>query len=301
MLTFSKTFKIGADPSKGELEADPRFKYDPSFLRSKVLPAFLNRVLDALVQLMAEGIDYSCTQQALEAIQAENSHLFQFCQQTGLSYDPNSTISAGDIWERLEKWYVDQGALTYEENANGKQKPIWSPFSDRRRDNLVKSANQVFARFQSLFPKAKREVRHHKVYLAGLGFNSVEESMGSQLPPPGEPTGSQPGSLQPLQNKEGEPIGLKPDSSTKKVETENLATEKVPPLPQSRQRFKEGDRVKYTGVKYRQLYANQTLTIRGFDHRNGVADCRLPNGRITTWMPFGDLERIDSGDTQLSG
>ena len=65
VLTFNKTFKIGADPSQGEIEADPRFKYDPNFLQSEVLPAFLNYVLDALTRLMAEGIDYRSTEKSL--------------------------------------------------------------------------------------------------------------------------------------------------------------------------------------------------------------------------------------------
>jgi putative DNA primase/helicase len=154
VLSFLKTFKIGADPSKGEIEADPRFKDDPEFLKNKVLPAFLNRVLDALVRLMSEGIDYSCTLQALEAIQAENSHLFQFCKDTNLNYDASGVLTASDIWERLEPWYLDNGTLTYEEGSNGKQKAIWAEQS-KPSDRNVKAVNQVIARFRTIFPKAK--------------------------------------------------------------------------------------------------------------------------------------------------
>jgi putative DNA primase/helicase len=160
VLSFNKTFKIGADPSKGELEADSRFKYDPNFLRSEVLPAFLNRVLNALQRLMIEGIDYSCTQKALEDIQAENSHLFQFCQDTGLGYDPNGVLTAGEIWERLEPWYQDNGTLNYEEGANGKQKAIWAEQANPS-DRNIKGANQVLGRFQQLFPKCKRVTVSH--------------------------------------------------------------------------------------------------------------------------------------------
>ncbi len=175
VLSFNKTFKIGADPSKGELEADPRFKYDPNFLRSEVLPAFLNRVLDALQRLMVEGIDYSCTQEALEAIQAENSHLFQFCQDTGLGYDPNAILTAGEIWERLEQWYQDNGTLAYEETSTGKQKAVWTEQANPS-DRNIKGANQVLGRFQQLFPKCKRVTVTHpngkkKVQaLQGIGF-----------------------------------------------------------------------------------------------------------------------------------
>ncbi len=58
VLNFNKTFKINANPLKREIEADARFKYDLNFLRDRVLPALLNRLLDALTRLMEEGIDY---------------------------------------------------------------------------------------------------------------------------------------------------------------------------------------------------------------------------------------------------
>jgi putative DNA primase/helicase len=187
VLTFNKTFKIGADKSKGELEADPRFKYDPNFLQEEVLPAFLNRVLDALSKLMSEGIDYSCTQKALEDIQAENSHLFQFAQDTGLSYEPNSTLTANEIWTVLEEWYLANGTLAYEESTTGKQKAIWMEQANPY-DRNVKAANQVLGRFQQLFPKAKRVVvpspdgKSRHAALKGLGFNS---SPPPEEPPPG--------------------------------------------------------------------------------------------------------------------
>jgi len=202
VLTFSKTFKIGADSSKGELEADPRLKYDPAFLRSEVLPAFLNHVLDALTRLMADGIDYSCTQQALENIQAENSHLFQFCQEVGLGYDPKSTVSAGEIWERLEAWYLDNGTLSYEENDRGKKRSLWVDQA-RRDDTNVKGANQVIARFQNLFPKTKRvAVGKGKMTLQGISFSSIK----SDVEPVSKPIMSQLVSQKPLPNTDGEPV-----------------------------------------------------------------------------------------------
>jgi putative DNA primase/helicase len=176
ILSFVKTFKINADPSKGEIEADPRFKYDPMFLAGSVVPAFLNRVLEALVDMMHEGIDYSCIAQTLENIQAENCHLFQFCQDVGLSYDPNSTLTASSIWTALEGWYRDNGTLDYEEGSNGKLKSIWVE-QVNKNDKNVKAANQVIPRFLQLFPKAKKVTIPHpsgkKTILAiqGIGFS----------------------------------------------------------------------------------------------------------------------------------
>ena len=175
VLSFDKTFKIGADLSKGELEADPRFKYDPIFLATMVVPAFLNRVLQALVDLMRDGIDYSCTLKTLENIQAENSHLFQFCQDVGFCYNPNSTLTANEIWTVLEQWYEDNGTLDYEETSSGKSKAIWVDQANKS-DKNVKAPNQVIPRFLQLFPKAKKVTIAHptgkKSILAiqGIGF-----------------------------------------------------------------------------------------------------------------------------------
>ncbi|MBW4590099.1 bifunctional DNA primase/polymerase [Aetokthonos hydrillicola Thurmond2011] len=155
ILCFSKTYKPNPDPAKGELLADPRFKYDPDFLQHSVLPAFLNRVLASLRALMAEGIDYEPTRQALQDIQRENSHLFQFCQDMGLEEQPGSILTAGSLWDLLEEWYEQTGTLSYEETSTGKQKAQWIDQVGKNDPN-VKGANQVIARFLPLFPKAKR-------------------------------------------------------------------------------------------------------------------------------------------------
>ncbi|MFM6077354.1 MAG: DUF5906 domain-containing protein, partial [Dolichospermum sp.] len=179
VLDFKKTYKTNADPSKGELEADPRFAYDPLFLRLMVCPALLNRLLDSLKDLMVNGIDYSCTREALEDIQSENSHLFQFIQDKGLSYDPNGYLSASDIWTRLEQWYQDNGTLSYEETSTpGKLKAIWAD-QVKASDKNIKGINQIIPRFKALFPQAKVGSMLHPSgkrniqILQGISFNSI--------------------------------------------------------------------------------------------------------------------------------
>ena len=211
VLTFNKTFKVGADPQRGEIEADPRFKYNPNFLREQVLSAFLNRVLEALVKLMAEGIDYSCTSKALEDIQAHNSHLWQFCQEVGLTYVPGAVTNAGEIWETLKTWYIDNGTLDYEDTSSGKQKAIWTEQA-KKGDLNIKGANQIIPRFQALFPKAMRvTVGKGKMALNGIGFklNSPEplpDKDGEPVNCPLQAVVSQSVSLEPLSDKDGEPV-----------------------------------------------------------------------------------------------
>ncbi|MDZ7963300.1 MAG: hypothetical protein RMY34_36530 [Aulosira sp. DedQUE10] len=152
-------------------------------MQQKVLPAFLNKVLQALVDLMLEGIDYSCTKKALEDIQCENSHLFQFCQDVGLIYDPNSTLTANEIWKVLEPWYQDNGILIYQDDGKGKFKAIWND-QPRKSDLNVKSCNQVINRFKALFPKAKNLKVPRKgggksfSGLQGIGFASSSSPSG---------------------------------------------------------------------------------------------------------------------------
>jgi putative DNA primase/helicase len=172
VLTFDRIFKIKADLAQGELEADPRFKYDSDFLRTQVVPAFLNRVLQALVDLMQAGIDYSPTEQALAQIQAETSHLFQFCQDTGLEYDPEGVMGIGELWEQLRAWYIDNGVLMLETNERGTEGKLWLD-QVSRSDHNVKGANQVLPRFCALFPKAKRvKLGNNKTGIQGLSFKA---------------------------------------------------------------------------------------------------------------------------------
>jgi putative DNA primase/helicase len=191
VLSFDKTFKVKADPTRGEIEADPRFKYDPDFLKTEVLPAFLNKVLNALVALMSDGIDYAATEAAMAAIQAENSHLFQFSQDTGLNYSPDDVLTASDIWTKLEAWYQDNGTLVYETTTNDKVKALWFD-QPRRGDHNVKGANQVLARIQQLFPKATRATIYSATAkksvpaLKGIGFVATRPSsdpVPTQHPP----------------------------------------------------------------------------------------------------------------------
>jgi hypothetical protein len=191
VLSFDKTFKVKADPTRGEIEADPRFKYDPDFLKTEVLPAFLNKVLNALVALMSDGIDYAATEAAMAAIQAENSHLFQFSQDTGLNYSPDGILTASDIWTRLETWYQDNGTLVYETASNDKLKAVWFD-QPKRGDHNVKGANQVLARIQGLFPKVTRTTIYSATAkksvpaLKGIGFVTTRPSsdpVPTQYPP----------------------------------------------------------------------------------------------------------------------
>jgi putative DNA primase/helicase len=174
VLNFGKVFKENPDPSKGELKADPRFKYDMDFLKTEVCPALLNKAIKALQDLIANGIDYSCTEKAFSEIQAENSHLYRFAQEVGLVYREDSVVSAKQIWQYLEDWYKDDGTLTVETDRFGNEQRVWVD-QPKPSDKNVKGPNQVIKRFLEIFPKAKRaDLPNNAAGIQGIGFSYSE-------------------------------------------------------------------------------------------------------------------------------
>ena len=193
VLSFDRTYKVGADPSKGEIEADSRLKYDPEWVKENILPAFLNKVLQGLTDLMVNGIDYNCTERALDEIRCQNGHLWQFASDTGLTYNPDETLSAQELWEVLEAWYLNNGTLTHEEDNKGKVKNIWEEPMNKS-DKLIKTKNHVIAGFLKIFPKASRVVmdsKNGKTGIKGLCFTLPGNSPGNLRVTCGYPDGYQ--------------------------------------------------------------------------------------------------------------
>jgi phage/plasmid-associated DNA primase len=186
VLEFNQTYKHGADGTKGEIEADSRFRYDPAFLKEKVCPALLNKMLSALATLAVDGIDYSCTEKALHSIQQSTNHLWAFASDVGLDYLPGGRVYINDLWERLREWYIDNGTLEIV-RTEGKEKKIWHD-QPRRGDKNVKAPNQVYQRFAELFPKIKRlkvtedQERRGQIYLEGISLSGTRQLRGSYEP-----------------------------------------------------------------------------------------------------------------------
>jgi phage/plasmid-associated DNA primase len=179
VLSFNKTYKKKANPNRGEIEADSRFRYDPNFLQEKVCPALLNKLLNALTDVMTEGIDYSCTEEAIKNIQEETNHLWGFAREVGIDYQNGGRVYINDLWELLYKWYINNGTLEIV-NENGKERKIWHE-QVKRSDKNVKAPNQVYQRFSELFPKIKKERDNNyysshrgQFYLSGVEIKSKE-------------------------------------------------------------------------------------------------------------------------------
>jgi putative DNA primase/helicase len=179
IIPFDKTYSD--NPGMGELKADSRFKDDPDFLKQKVVPAFLNKILEQLQNVVRDGIDYSATQETMDSLQKDSCHLLRFAEDEGLRYIPNSTVTPSEIWDRLKAWYLSEGILTVDHVYNrleSAEKNIWVAQANPLDFN-VKGANQVMARFLELFPKAKQgsgldKNKNKKLHIIGLGFESKQ-------------------------------------------------------------------------------------------------------------------------------
>jgi putative DNA primase/helicase len=153
ILSFNKTFVENPDPNNpNQIKGDQRYKYDPTFKRDKVAPAFLNRLLLALTDLMANGIDYSSCDAAIQEAREDSCHLLKWTKEIGIEYG-NGQIRLGDLFNNLKQWYVDNGILDIEESSTGKEKLLWLD-DDNRYDPFVKAANRIKPALAKLFPNA---------------------------------------------------------------------------------------------------------------------------------------------------
>lgn len=253
VLRFSKTFKVGADPSKGEIEADSRFRYDPYFLKDKVVPALLNKMLNELKNLAVTGIDYSCTENALESIQRETNHLWAFAQDVGLKYQVGGRVYISDLWHCLRSWYIGNGTLVITTDAKGKEKTEWYDQA-RTWDKNVKGANQIYPRLKELFPKIEKGVetvdkdRKNQAYLSGVALTASPASPAQSVRVTASPTAS-PGEAV----KKIEPLPCKDSEAGEAGEAVLDSPSYIPAIsPWKRQKieqpdpcpFKKGDKVK---------------------------------------------------------
>ena len=188
ILRFDKTYARNAIAAEGQLEADPRFKDDEKFILEQVAPPMLNELLKEFPLLLAEGIDYKATKDAMQKAQEESRHLWQFAREVGLEARVGGRVWVTDLWDSLVNWYEGMGILDKELGNNSKEKLIWHELPNKY-DAPVKSINQLSSRLSEIFPKIQvckyleRDdmERRGQRYLLGVGFvqGSVETAKTS--------------------------------------------------------------------------------------------------------------------------
>lgn len=146
VFQFKKTFV--ANPSKPHhVQADPRLKDDPEFIANYICPAFLNWLLEGLKLAVENGINYETGNDAMRAVRRKGSHLWDFCDDVGLSWEENAKTPLLSVWTHLCVWYESEGFKDH----NGR----W--LMDPSGDPPVKAIRLLAHRLQAIFPELKVE------------------------------------------------------------------------------------------------------------------------------------------------
>lgn len=298
ILTFTKTFSENPDPSRGELQADPRFKDDPKFVREHIVPALLNMSLEALQDLIRNGIDYSAAEAALAKARLQSSHLVGFMEEQGLVVDPKASILVSEAWDRLRNWYLDNGFLELDNGGRS----IWHD-SGVAGDNTVRAINQVAKRLIDMAPTARIEKQPRpgggkpQPMIVGLGFlkNSGESESEPQDQPPRNPSVTQD---QPPRNPvltQESSLGYAAETPAPQGIQEPEDPARNPSNPSnpniSSSLLCAGDKVRFTGSgPIAKTCGSKILTIESIDDA-GIATCSHPRWLVKNLIHVDQLSK----------
>jgi putative DNA primase/helicase len=141
-IEFKNTFKTNPNSSiSTEKKADPRFKEDPEFIRKTILPALLNRIIEAFSKLLDEGIDYNSKEKHFEDIARSNNHLLEFIGESSLvECSLDQGLSVGEIYESYIQWCLSSGLAN---DKSGISKASFISETDRFISNAAEMSKRL--------------------------------------------------------------------------------------------------------------------------------------------------------------
>jgi putative DNA primase/helicase len=150
-------FTYARNPKGDQKKADPRFKHDPKWVQTNVLPAFLNLMVAGLERAATQGFSLEKVETTLHAIRKGTSHLWQFAEDANYEKGtPDDYVLVRDVWVDLIRWYRDNGWLedsSYIPTTGNNTSHMHIRFyQSDDGDKPVKALKDVSKRLQVLFP-----------------------------------------------------------------------------------------------------------------------------------------------------
>lgn len=167
-------YKFVRDPKPGhpkEKKGDPRFKEDPEFIKQYILPGFLNILIKEFENLCREGIDFSSTEDTIEAVRKDSNHFYQFIQETELvPCEIEKGLTPNELFFRYEDWCAQNKLLEFTYDTFNKQdkRKVWHHPS--QYDKLVTNVREITKRLRKEFPDLILD-RTNSGRKVGLRFN----------------------------------------------------------------------------------------------------------------------------------
>lgn len=139
-------------PRPGQKKADPKFKHDPEWLATEVLPALLNLLLESLATVAKDGFNLEACADDLQELRENTSHLHQFMRDANYVVgDPTDSVDLKNVWEDLQQWYKDEGWMKMDRTGD------WVHVETGDGDKPVKAPRLLTKRLTQLAPSLKKE------------------------------------------------------------------------------------------------------------------------------------------------
>jgi len=170
-IDFPNKFVSKPNPSNpNEKQGNPKYKEDPEFIKSRILPGLLILLIESFEDLCTEGIDFSCTENTIESVRRDSNHFYQFTQETQLVPCPLTEGSTPlEIYVRYEAWCNDNHLLESHYSTFQQQDLRKTWHHPSQYDKCVTNVRELTKRLKKEFPELKI-TRTHDGRKIGLKF-----------------------------------------------------------------------------------------------------------------------------------